>query len=183
MGALLRSAGLRRPTPVQSMYITKQAAIGGQVVAHQDSAFLSTAPEETCVGFWVALQEATRDNGCLWVLPRSHAAGVAKRFVLTPERKTRWEGDGAPPALGRIDEAGGWLPLCVPAGGAVLLHGAVVHASHANTSGASRHAYSVHFVEADAEWRADNWMHRAPDFPPVPLAEEEDGGGGGGAGA
>jgi phytanoyl-CoA hydroxylase len=185
MGALMRSLGQRRPTPVQSMYITKQPSIGGEVVPHQDSAFLSTSPE-TCVGFWVALEDATRANGCLWVLPRSHAAGVAKRFVLTPSRTTRWAADdgrtdadapaGAPPTWSEVSEANGWLPLEVPAGGAVVLHGACVHASAANTSAASRHAYSVHFVEADATWAHDNWMHRAPDFPPVPLAEEADGG-------
>jgi ectoine hydroxylase-related dioxygenase (phytanoyl-CoA dioxygenase family) len=71
-----------------------------------------------------------------------------------------------------VDERSGYVPLEVPAGSAVLLHGACVHASAANTSATSRHAYSLHFVEADAAWAKDNWMHRAPDFPPVPLGEE-----------
>ena len=76
----------------------------------------------------------------------------------------------APPSFPPLtDAAAGWVPLEVPAGAAVLLHGACVHASAANTSPASRHAYSVHFVEAGAAWAPDNWMHRAPDFPPVPL--------------
>ena len=179
MAALLRSVGMRRPTPVQSMYITKQPSLGGEVVPHQDSAFLTTTPQ-TCVGFWVALEPATRHNGCLWALPRSHVGGVARRFVLTPQRVTRWaepEGGGAPgppsfPPLPDGDSSDAWVPLEVPAGAAVVLHGALVHASKANTSAASRHAYSVHFVEADARWADDNWMHRAPSFPPVPLGEE-----------
>ena len=180
MAALLRSVGMTRPTPVQSMYITKQPSLGGEVVPHQDSAFLTTTPQ-TCVGFWVALEAATRSNGCLWALPRSHGNGVARRFVLTPERATRWA-DAAggcadspsPPEFPRpVDERSGYVALEVPAGTAVLLHGACVHASAANTSSDSRHAYSVHFVEADAEWAKDNWMHRAPHFPPVPLGEED----------
>ena len=179
MAALLRSVGMRRPTPVQSMYITKQPTLGGEVVPHQDSAFLTTEPQ-TCVGFWVALEPATRSNGCLWALPRSHGAGVARRFVLTPSRATRWA-DAAggladspsPPSFPRpVDESSGDVPLEVPAGAAVLLHGACVHASAANTSADSRHAYSLHFVEADATWAHDNWMHRAPDFPTVPLGDE-----------
>jgi phytanoyl-CoA hydroxylase len=176
MAALLRGVGQRRPAPVQSMYITKQPGIGGQVVPHQDSAFLSTSPE-TCVGFWLALQPATRRNGCLWVLPRSHRAGVAGRFVLTPQRTTRWaSADGAPPAFPRpVGPEAGYLPLEVAAGDAVLLHGATVHASAANTSDSSRHAYSVHYIEADAAWAHDNWMQRAPGWAATPLpAGEED---------
>ena len=179
MASLLRSVGMQRPTPVQSMYITKQPSLGGEVVPHQDSAFLTTTPQ-SCVGFWVALEAATKHNGCLWALPRSHGGGVARRFVLTPERATRWA-DAAggcadspsPPEFPRpVDESSGYVALEVPAGTAVLLHGACVHASAANASSDSRHAYSVHFVEAAAEWAKDNWMHRAPTFPPVPLGEE-----------
>jgi phytanoyl-CoA hydroxylase len=163
--------GQARPTPVQSMYITKQPGIGGEVVPHQDSAFLTTTPD-SCLGLWVALEPADRANGCLWVLPRSHAAGVARRFVLTPSRTTRWDAeDGKPPRFPSIadEDAGGYIPLEVPAGTAVLLHGATVHASAANVSPRSRHAFSVHYVEADATWAETNWMHRAPDFPAVPL--------------
>ena len=47
----------------------------------------------------------------------------------------------------------------VKAGSLVLLHGANVHYSNENTSGKSRHAYSVHVVEGGGgmTWPADNW--------------------------
>ena len=48
------------------MYIFKQPHIGGEVTCHQDSTFLYTKPE-SAVGFWVALEDATIENGCLWV--------------------------------------------------------------------------------------------------------------------
>lgn len=51
--------------PVQSMYIFKQPSIGGEVVPHQDSAFLSTDPP-SCIGLWFALEDANKENGCLW---------------------------------------------------------------------------------------------------------------------
>ena len=41
------------------MYIFKQPKIGGEVVCHQDSTFLYTKPESV-VGFWVALEDATK---------------------------------------------------------------------------------------------------------------------------
>ena len=50
----------------------------------------------------------------------------------------------------------------VKAGSLVLLHGANVHYSNENTSGKSRHAYSVHVVEGGkgVSWPADNWCAR-----------------------
>lgn len=50
-------------------------------------------------------------------------------------------------------------PVQVKAGSLVLLHGANVHYSNENTSGISRHAYSVHVCEGagDVSWAADNW--------------------------
>lgn len=49
----------------------QQPGIGGEVVPHQDNSFLYTNPP-TCTGLWLALEDATLTNGCLWVIPRSH---------------------------------------------------------------------------------------------------------------
>ena len=59
MRALMRSLGVHRPTPVQSMYIFKQPQIGGEVVPHQDSTFLRTRPM-TCVGAGEECEERAR---------------------------------------------------------------------------------------------------------------------------
>jgi hypothetical protein len=56
----------------------------------------------------------------------------------------------------------------------VLLHGENVHYSAPNKSDASRHAYSVHFVEADATWDERNWLQRREDFPFVRLGDGEE---------
>ena len=50
------------------MLIFKQPFVGGEVVPHQDSCFVATDPL-SCVGIWLALEDATRENGCLWTLP------------------------------------------------------------------------------------------------------------------
>jgi phytanoyl-CoA hydroxylase len=47
----------------QSMYIFKAARVGGPVTPHQDATFLRTAPRQTVVGLWLALDDATADNG------------------------------------------------------------------------------------------------------------------------
>ena len=52
---LVQSLGWRHPVVPQSMYIFKQARIGGEVTAHQDSTFLHTTPNQSCLGLWLAL--------------------------------------------------------------------------------------------------------------------------------
>lgn len=49
----------------------QQPGIGGEVVPHQDNSFLYTDPP-TCKGLWLALEDATITNGCLWAIPGSH---------------------------------------------------------------------------------------------------------------
>lgn len=71
MGSIAKTIGFRDPRCLQSMIICKQPEIGGAVPPHQDSTFLYTNPP-SAVGFWYALEDATRENGCLSFLPGSH---------------------------------------------------------------------------------------------------------------
>jgi phytanoyl-CoA hydroxylase len=66
-------------------------------------------------------------------------------------------------------------PLETPKGTLVLLHGANVHGSSANTSAESRHAYSMHVVESgDGHvWLPDNWLQRPEEMPFEPLFDVE----------
>lgn len=75
----------RDPVVPQSMYIFKQATIGGAVHSHQDSTFLFTTPRQTCLGVWLALDDTTLENGCLWVRPRSHVAEGTRRHYRRNE--------------------------------------------------------------------------------------------------
>ena len=82
---LLTELGWEDPVVPQSMYIFKQAKIGGEVTSHQDSSFLYTTPRQTCIGLWLALDDATLENGCLWVRPGSHSEAVRRQFVRNPD--------------------------------------------------------------------------------------------------
>jgi phytanoyl-CoA hydroxylase len=70
--SLVAALGYKDPVLPQSMYIFKQPGIGGAVTSHQDSTFLHTEPRQTCLGLWLALDNADISNGCLWVRPGSH---------------------------------------------------------------------------------------------------------------
>lgn len=156
------SIGLADPKLLQSMYIFKSPHIGGEVTCHQDSTFLYTDPM-TVVGFWVALQDATLENGCLWAQPGGHRGPLRKRFVLAPEGGTRFEElDPTPfPEPGSAD----LVPLEVAKGTMVLLHGLLPHWSDVNRSTRSRHAYTVHVIDGTADYPSENWLQRQGHLP------------------
>jgi phytanoyl-CoA hydroxylase len=162
LAELAHDVGLDRPLLLQSMYIFKQPRIGGEVVNHQDATFLYTDPV-TVTGLWVALQDATVENGCLWALPGGHRTSLRKRFVVEPDRATRFEALDDEPLPAADDPR--LVPLEAPAGSLVLLHGLLPHRSGANRSDRSRHAYSVHLIDEGARYPADNWLQRPAELP------------------
>ena len=54
------------------------------VTPHQDSSFLHTVPLNI-MGLWIALEDVTLENGCLWFIPGSHREGITRRFVRNPD--------------------------------------------------------------------------------------------------
>lgn len=163
LAGLCADLGYGDPTILQSMYIFKQPHIGGEVVSHDDHTFLWTEPQ-TVTGFWFALEEATLENGCLWALPGGHRIGPKKRF--------RRDGAGGT-TFDVIDETPypeeGLVPLEVPAGTLVVLHGLLPHRSGPNRSERSRHAYTLHVIDRTAAYPEDNWLQR-PGLPLRPVA-------------
>ncbi|HXG91321.1 MAG TPA: phytanoyl-CoA dioxygenase family protein [Blastocatellia bacterium] len=147
------------PLLLQSMYIFKQPAIGGEVTCHQDATFLYTEPLKLA-GFWFALEDATKENGCLWAIPGGHRAGLKSRFVRASSGGTRFE----------VYDDGAWneddiIPLEVKQGTLIVLDGLLPHLSQANRSLRSRHAYTLHIIESGCHYLADNWLQRGPDMP------------------
>jgi phytanoyl-CoA hydroxylase len=159
LAELTRTLGIEQPLLLQSMYIFKQPLIGGEVVAHQDHTFLWTDPPSV-MGLWFALEDATVDNGCLWARPGGHAEPPRKRFHRAPGGGTAFEvlDDRALPLDGMV-------PLEAPKGTCVVLHGLLPHRSGANRSARSRHAYSLHVIDARASYRPDGWLQRGADLP------------------
>ena len=145
------------PQLLQSMYICKNAHIGGEVNCHQDSTFLFTEPE-SCVGFWVALEDATPENGCLYAETGGHRGALRKLFQDVDGELAMQDLDDTP--FGEADAA-----LTARKGTLVLLHGRVPHRSSANISDRSRHAYALHVIDGSAHYPAENWLQRGADHP------------------
>jgi len=156
---LVAQLGISEPQWLQSMLIFKQPAIGGEVTWHQDGSFLYTVPQ-TVIGFWFALEDASLENGCLWVLPGQHKNGLRSRFRRINEQLQMETIPEAP----WFDESSS-VPLEVAAGTLVVLNGALPHYSEANRSSKSRYAYTLHAISGTAHYPADNWLQRKESLP------------------
>ena len=168
---IARAIGFRDPRVLQSMIICKQPEIGGRVPPHQDSTFLYTNPP-SAVGFWIALEDATMDNGCLSFAKGSHRrAPVKSRFI----RKEGRGGTGFEDVAGAKfpenseieereddEEEKGYEMGEVKAGTLVLIHGNLLHKSEKNLSEKSRFIYTFHVIEGEHEYDSKNWL-QPPD--------------------
>lgn len=150
---------LADPILLQSMYICKQPRIGGHVRPHQDGSYLYTEPFSTH-GFWFAIEDASKENGCLWGFPGGHKGPLDCRYQRNAHGKA---------TLHQLEEVNwpdeGWVPLEAEAGDLVMIHGMVPHKSDWNRSDRSRHAYTLHVVDGACKYLPGNWLQRPEDDP------------------
>ena len=114
---------------------------GGPKPAHQDNYYFGPNDEEGVVTAWIALDDATLENGCLYfgdgshrgpVYPHVAPAGEPYNLQLTPEILARQPMSPAP----------------VRRGGVSFHHGNTFHQSSSNLSPRWRRAIALHYVNA-----------------------------------
>ena len=156
--------GLADALVLQSMYIFKQPRIGGEVGCHQDATFLYTDPM-TVTGLLV------RDRG-------RHAR---ERLPVGGAGRSPRAAAPAVPAGGRVTRrrhevrAARRDPAARSASRPRAARGARRHDGRAPRAASplerrqplpvSRHAYSVHCIDAAADYPEWNWLQRPPDMP------------------
>ena len=162
--SILQGLGYQTPTLCQSMYIFKSPRIGQQVQPHTDNTYLITHPS-SCIGLWVALDDAKKSNGCLWGVPGSHKQKTTLFFKRNKEATKTYTEDFDPKKEKSYDISKG-VALEVTKGSVVVLHGDFVHYSDDNLSELRRHAYTMHFVEMNGvSWDKGNWLQRNEKLP------------------
>lgn len=159
LGEITRRIGIADPGLIQSMYIFKPPRIGGEVHFHQDSTFIYTEPE-SCVGFWFALEDATVDNSCMHFIPGQHRGPLKQRNYRVSEDAFTIEVLDDTPWPEHLK-----LPAEATAGTMVMFDGRAPHMSSHNTSDESRHAYTLHVIDKECRYPADNWLQRGPELP------------------
>ena len=114
----------------QSVY--KQPHSAEPVLWHQDNGYTYVEPQAylTC---WVAITDATPENGCIWVMPGAHRDGTLAHRP-TPVGEECW---------GDWSEA---VEVPVHAGSIVVFSSLTPHATKRNTTDAVRKAYIVQYA-------------------------------------
>jgi phytanoyl-CoA hydroxylase len=119
----------------------KPAKCGSEKPLHQDNSYFAVEPMTQGITCWLAIDDATVENGCLRYIPGSHKLGLVPHrelgsaLHLTPED---------PKYMGTE------IPVPVPAGACIFHHLCTMHSSGANTSDKSRRAWALHYVNGDA---------------------------------
>jgi phytanoyl-CoA hydroxylase len=130
---------------MQSMLFVKAAGKPGQAW-HQDEDFIPTR-DRSLIGAWMALDDATVKNGCLWVHPGSHRSGV-----LWPQRKhmdARF--DCTHESWNFPWEDASSIPVEVRAGSIVFFNGYLLHRSLPNRSASDfRRTLVNHYMRAES---------------------------------
>ncbi len=124
---------------------------GSRKEYHQDSNSWKQLVPYNLVSCWVALDDATLANGCLWVIPGSHKWGLISR-----EREQEIEGQAL---SGQLENE---VAVELKAGDCSFHHSLLLHSSHANRSPKRRRGYATHYMSAQTKYVGDK---AKPDYP------------------
>ena len=140
---------------MQSMLFIKSEGKPGQAW-HQDEFFIPTR-DRSLTAVWIALDDATIENGCLWVLPGSHRRGVI--YPSRHQDDARFDCTTESYDFPYADEDA--VPVEIPAGTALIFNGYLLHRSLENSG---RHGYrralANHYMSAESLLP---WVPPGPD--------------------
>lgn len=126
------------PIGTQSMLYFKPPGARGQAL-HQDNRALQVQPD-TCMAAWIAIDETSEENGCLFVAPGTHTMEL-----LCPKRA-----DPTGSSTGHfldLPEGCHLVPVLLDPGDVLFFNGSLIHGSKANTHTTLwRRAYILHYA-------------------------------------
>lgn len=128
------------PALFQDMALIKPPRIGREKPWHQDHAYFDLPLETPVVGVWIALDEATVENGCMVVYPGSHRMGPVVHF-----QRRDWQ------ICDTYERTAGAIAVPLKPGGALFFHSLLQHGTPANSSSLRRRAVQFHYAPASAQ--------------------------------
>jgi len=130
---------------MQSMLFIKAAGKPGQAW-HQDEYYISTR-DRSLTAAWIAQDDATLENGCLWVIPGSHKQGII--WPTHAHNDPRF--DFAEEAIHFPYKEEDAVPVIVKAGTVLYFSGYLLHRSLPNrTKEGLRRALVNHYMSAES---------------------------------
>ena len=127
------------PALFENKALLKPPLIGREKPWHQDHAYWNLPLDARVVTVWIALDPATTENGCLYVIPGSHREGPVVHF-----RRRDWQICDTGVATARVAAA----PLAP--GGCLFFDSMLHHGTPANASPQRRRALQFVYVPASA---------------------------------
>lgn len=122
----------------------KPPIIGGPTFWHQDHPAWPVLQPADLVSAWVALDDATIDNGCMWMVPGSHRWGDVGQFLQTDlETYQPYLTDPAVLPQGAEVVA---VPFEIKKGQVGYHHCLMWHGAYPNRSDRKRRAIAVHYM-------------------------------------
>ena len=131
----------------------KPPRVGGPTAWHQDHPYWPVIQPADLVSAWVALDDATVENGCMWMVPRSHLWGPHKGGTIGTDPETF-----APqPDLSLVPPGESVQPVpCEVRKGQVMFHHCLTwHGSPSNRSDRGRPAIAVHYMPGYTRYEPD----------------------------
>ncbi len=120
----------------QGLY--KPPHTGDAIKWHQDNQYFQVNKPDGVVSCWLTLDDATVDNGCMWVSPGAHTKPLPHDTISTGLH------------IPNIDESN-ILPLEMKRGHCMLHHGLMPHRTLANKTSSHRRALAIHYMDATAQ--------------------------------
>lgn len=134
-----------------SHFISKPPGDGKRVPWHEDSAYWAPRlSEQEVLTVWLAIDDSTRENGCMRVVSDTHTHGFSD--YVNVDSKTHVFGREIVPE--QVDESR-VVDLELKAGQCHIHHAKMVHGSNPNTSPMRRCGYTMRYMPAWVEVLSD----------------------------
>ena len=121
----------------RAMFMNKPSGLGSYLVWHQDR--WTNLDRDPQITVWTALDPATKENGCVQVIPGSH------HKLLNPDHGSGFLSDEMVEEVSQRQDS---VYLELEAGDVVLLHNWLLHTADVNRTDQSRRAFSVCYMDA-----------------------------------
>jgi len=144
----------------------KPAKYGGVVAWHQDYSYWTRTVAMQHLTCWTGLDDATKENGCLHYIPKSHKWGLLNAPNLAGDM------NGLMNYLNekQREQFKNPVPIVLKKGYATFHHPLMVHGSYENKSKMSRRAFVLN-VFADGTV-SDTYDELLAGVPPIPKGEK-----------
>jgi phytanoyl-CoA hydroxylase len=129
---------------LQEMALVKPPRFSGEKPWHQDAAYFRGSDPNLMFGVWIALDPATRENGCMEVIPGSQLLGPAPHVPAEDINLCTIRPD--------LVDLPRRVALPMEPGDILIFHSLIHHYTAANRSSQRRRALQFHYHQIGLDW-------------------------------